>query len=136
MKPAEGSTVIGRSVTIRGELTGNEDLFMDGDIEGTITLPGSRLTIGPNARVLADVHGLDIIVFGAVSGNIHAAGRLELRQSASVIGDIFAGRLSIEESAAVKGRVELKSVDASPAQSKQATTEGNVQETLVLEPKA
>jgi len=136
MKPAEGSTVIGRSVTIRGELTGNEDLFMDGDIEGTITLPGSRLTIGPNARVLADVHGLDIIVFGAVSGNIHAAGRLELRQSASVIGDIFAGRLSIEESAAVKGRVELKSVDASPAQGKQATTEGNVQETLVLEPKA
>ena len=136
MKPAEGSTVIGRSVTIRGELTGNEDLFMDGDIEGTITLPGSRLTIGPNARVLADVHGLDIIVFGAVSGNIHAAGRLELRQSASVIGDIFAGRLSIEESAAVKGRVELKSVDASPAQSKQANTEGNVQETLVLEPKA
>ena len=136
MKPAEGSTVIGRSVTIRGELTGNEDLFMDGDIEGTITLPGSRLTIGPNARVLADVHGLDIIVFGAVSGNIHAAGRLELRQSASVIGDIFAGRLSIEESAAVKGRVELKSVDATPAQGKQATTEGNVQETLVLEPKA
>jgi cytoskeletal protein CcmA (bactofilin family) len=135
MKPAEGSTVIGRSVTIRGELTGNEDLFMDGDIEGTITLPGSRLTIGPNARVLADVHGLDIIVFGAVSGNIHAAGRLELRQSASVIGDIFAGRLSIEESAAIKGRVELKSVDASPAQGKQ-TPEGNVQETLVLEPKA
>ena len=103
MKPAEGSTVIGRSVTIRGELTGNEDLFMDGDIEGTITLPGSRLTIGPNARVLADVHGLDIIVFGAVSGNIHAAGRLELRQSASVIGDIFAGRLSIEEIARETG---------------------------------
>jgi cytoskeletal protein CcmA (bactofilin family) len=136
MKPAEGSTVIGRSVTIRGELTGNEDLFMDGDIEGTITLPGSRLTIGPNARILADVHGLDIIVFGAVTGNIHAAGRLELRQSASVTGDIFAGRLSIEESAAVKGRVELKTAETSSAQVTPTAPEGKGQETLVLEPKA
>jgi cytoskeletal protein CcmA (bactofilin family) len=136
MKPAEGSTVIGRSVTIRGELTGNEDLFMDGDIEGTITLPGSRLTIGPNARILADIHGFDIIVFGTVSGNIHASGRLDLRQSASVVGDIFAGRLSIEESATIKGRVELKATDPSSAGAARSTTEGNVQETLVLEPKA
>jgi cytoskeletal protein CcmA (bactofilin family) len=136
MKPAEGSTVIGRSVTIRGELTGNEDLFMDGDIEGTISLPGSRLTIGPNARVLADVHGLDIIVFGAVTGNIHAAGRLELRQSASVAGDIFAGRLSIEESATIKGRVEPKTAETSSEQDKRTVPEGKVQETLVLEPKA
>ena len=135
MKPAEGSTVIGRSVTIRGELTGNEDLFMDGDIEGTITLPGSRLTIGPNARVLADIHGLDIIVFGAVTGNIHATGRLELRQSASVAGDIFAGRLSIEESATVKGRVELKAAESSASVTRTAPEE-KVQETLVLEPKA
>ena len=135
MKPAEGSTVIGRSVKIRGELTGNEDLFMDGDIEGTITLPGSRLTIGPNARVLADIHGLDIIVFGAVTGNIHAAGRLELRQSASVTGDIFAGRLSIEDSATIKGRVEPKTSETSSAQDTRTVPEGKVQETLVLEPK-
>jgi cytoskeletal protein CcmA (bactofilin family) len=136
MKPAEGSTVIGRSVTIRGELTGNEDLFMDGDIEGTITLPGSRLTIGPNARVLADVHGLDIIVFGAITGNIRAEGRLELRQAAVVAGDIFAGRLSIEESATVKGRVELKTTETSSAQVTGTTPDAKVQETLVLEPKA
>jgi cytoskeletal protein CcmA (bactofilin family) len=135
MKPAEGSTVIGRSVKIRGELTGNEDLFMDGDIEGTITLPGSRLTVGPNARILADINGLDIIVFGSVTGDIHAAGRLELRQSASVTGDIFAGRLSIEESVTVKGRVELKSAESSVPVTR-AVPEGKVQETLVLEPKA
>ena len=55
MKPAEGSTVIGKSVIIRGGLSGNEDLFIDGDVEGTVTLPESRLTIGPNARVKADV---------------------------------------------------------------------------------
>jgi cytoskeletal protein CcmA (bactofilin family) len=107
MKPAEGSTVIGKSVTIRGELSGSEDLFMDGEIEGTITLIESRLTVGPNARIHADISVQDVIVFGRVEGNVRATGRLELRQSASVIGDIQAGRLSIEESATLRGRVEL-----------------------------
>src|ERR1700722_3823168 len=108
MKPAEGSTVIGKSVIIRGELSGNEDLYIDGDIEGTITLQESRLTIGPNANVKADISVRDVIIFGHLTGNIHASGRVDLRQSAFVCGDIFAGRLSIEESAILKGRVELK----------------------------
>jgi cytoskeletal protein CcmA (bactofilin family) len=109
MKPAEGSTAIGKSVIIRGDLSGNEDLYLDGDIEGTITLTESRLTIGPNARVRADITVRDVIVFGLLTGNVHATGRVDLRQSASVNGDILAGRLSIEESAILKGRVELKS---------------------------
>jgi cytoskeletal protein CcmA (bactofilin family) len=108
MKPAEGSTVIGKSVIIRGDLSGNEDLYMDGDIEGSITLSESRLTIGPNARVQADVKVRDIVIFGQLTGNVHATGRVDLRQSAVVSGDILAGRLSIEESAILKGRVELK----------------------------
>lgn len=112
MKPAEGSTVIGKSVTIRGEISGSEDLFLDGEIEGTITLTESRLTIGPNGRVHADIHVQDMIVFGAVEGNVKAAGRLELRQSSSVLGDIQAGRLSIEESASLRGRVELTDASA------------------------
>ena len=107
MKPAEGSTVIGKSVIIRGELSGSEDLFMDGEIEGTITLTDSRLTVGPNARIHADINVQDVIVFGSIEGNVKATGRLELRQSASVTGDIQAGRLSIEESASLRGRVEL-----------------------------
>jgi cytoskeletal protein CcmA (bactofilin family) len=109
MNAAEGSTHIGKSVTIRGELTGSEDLFLDGNFEGTVTLTGSRLTVGPNARVAADLNVRDIVVFGLVEGNIHATGRIELRQTAIVQGDIFAGRLSIEESATVRGRVELVS---------------------------
>ncbi len=107
MKPAEGSTLIGKSVSIRGELSGSEDLFLDGKFEGTVTLEDSRLTIGPNASVTADLHVRDLIVFGLVDGNVHATGRIELRQSAVVNGDIFASRLSIEESASVRGRVEL-----------------------------
>ena len=107
MKPAEGSTVIGKSVIIRGELSGEEDLFMDGDIEGTITLKANRLTVGPNARVLADIDVRDIVVFGKVTGNVRASGRIELRETAAVSGDIFASRLSIEENATIQGRVEL-----------------------------
>lgn len=113
MNAAEGSTVIGKSVIIRGELTGSEDLFMDGQIEGTITLTSSRLTIGPNATVNADISVQDVIIFGKVDGNIKATGSIDLRQSAVVTGDILAGRLSIEESAIIKGRVELNPAGAS-----------------------
>jgi cytoskeletal protein CcmA (bactofilin family) len=133
MKPAEGSTVIGKSVVIRGELSGSEDLYIDGDVEGTVTLPESRLTIGPNARVQADLSVRDAIIFGHLTGNVHASGRVELRQSAQVKGDILAGRLSIEESAVLTGRVELKvesqakasSSAAGPAASKPAQAQPN-----------
>lgn len=107
MKSAEDSTLIGKSVSIRGELSGSEDLFLDGKFEGTVILKDSRLTIGPNASVTADLQVRDLIVFGLLEGNVHAEGRIELRQSAVVHGDIYASRLSIEESASVHGRVEL-----------------------------
>jgi cytoskeletal protein CcmA (bactofilin family) len=110
MKPAEGSTVIGKSVIIRGEISGNEDLYIDGDVEGTVTLPESRVTVGPNAQIRADVSASEVIIFGKLTGNIHSSGRVDLRQSAQVQGDILAGRLSIEESALLTGRVELKIV--------------------------
>jgi cytoskeletal protein CcmA (bactofilin family) len=112
MKPAEGSTLIGKSVTVRGELSGKEDLTMDGVVEGTISLPESRLTVGPNARLMADVDARDVVIYGFVDGNIRATGRIELRESAVVKGDIVAGRLSIEENASIKGRVELSETAA------------------------
>jgi cytoskeletal protein CcmA (bactofilin family) len=85
---------------------------MDGVVEGTISLPESRLTIGPNARVLADLNVRDLVVYGLVEGKIHAAGRIELRESAVVKGDIVAERLSIEENASIKGKVELSDLAA------------------------
>lgn len=114
MKPAEGSTVIGKSVVIRGEISGNEDLFIDGDVEGTVSLPESRLTVGPNAQVRADINAREVVVFGHLTGNVKATGRVDLRQSALVKGDILAGRLSIEESAVLTGRVELKATTETP----------------------
>jgi cytoskeletal protein CcmA (bactofilin family) len=107
MKPVEGSTIIGKSVTISGELSGKEDLYMDGVVEGTISLPESQLTVGPNARVLADISARDVVIYGIVEGNIRATGRVELRESGVLKGDLVAGRLSIEENASIKGRVEL-----------------------------
>jgi cytoskeletal protein CcmA (bactofilin family) len=134
MKLAEGSTVIGKSVTIRGELSGNEDLYMDGDIEGTIALSDHALTIGPNARVLADIRVKDLSVFGKVKGNLHATGRVEIRSSAVVDGDIFSARLSIEENASVRGKVNLTQGEQNASVSTGARTPE--QENLLLEPKS
>jgi cytoskeletal protein CcmA (bactofilin family) len=138
MKPAEGSTVIGKSVIVRGDVSGKEDLYLDCDIEGTINLSENRLTIGPDARVVADVTVRDLVVFGGLTGNVHATGRVDLRQSASLTGDIVAGRLSIEESAVLKGRVELKGNGASSASAPQTSSVPAAvsSETLVLQPKA
>lgn len=107
MKPAEDSTVIGRSVIIRGDVTGGEDLYLDGEIQGTVTLSSSRLTIGPNAHVLADLEVRDIVVHGHIEGNIQASGRVDLRQTAVILGDIYTSRLSIEEKASIQGRVDV-----------------------------
>ena len=122
MKPAEGSTAIGKSITIRGELSGAEDLFLDCTIEGSITFPESRVTIGPNARVKANIKARDVVIFGQVNGNVDATGAVDLRQTAALKGDIAAARLAIEENATIQGKADLtkgaqgsRSSEAAPA---------------------
>ncbi len=100
------AAVIGKSVQIHGEVRGSEDLMVDGHVEGTITLVESRLTIGPNAHVSANVSARDVILVGQLSGNITATGRVELRNGCDLVGDIFSARLSIEENAVFRGKVE------------------------------
>jgi cytoskeletal protein CcmA (bactofilin family) len=107
MPPGDVSAVIGKSVQIKGELQGNEDLLIDGQVDGTITLHESRLTIGPNARVKANVTARDIVVMGMLQGDLHASGRIELRAGSQVVGDLRAGRLSVEENASYSGKVDL-----------------------------
>ena len=107
MKPAEGSTVIGKSITIRGEISGSDDLYIDGTVDGAVTVEGGRLTIGPNGRVKANLKAQDVVIFGQVNGNVLAAGAVDLRQSAALHGDISASRLAIEENATIKGRADL-----------------------------
>jgi cytoskeletal protein CcmA (bactofilin family) len=96
-------TALGKSVEIRGEVKGSEDLTIDGRVEGTIVLTDSRLTIGPSAHIEADVSARDIVILGAVNGNVHATVKVELRKGANLRGDIFAARLSIEDNPAGRG---------------------------------
>ena len=109
-----GAAVIGKSVQIRGEVNGSEDLLVDGKVEGTITLNDSRLTIGPNAFVSANVSARDVIVLGNLKGDVRATGKLELRNGGTLNGDITAARLSIEENANFKGKVDLVQGSAAP----------------------
>ena len=101
------TATIGKSVQIRGEVKGSEDLLVDGLVEGTITLSDSRLTIGANARVQANVAARDVVILGTLNGNITAAGRVELRAGCHVTGDLSAARLAIEENAVFSGKVDL-----------------------------
>jgi cytoskeletal protein CcmA (bactofilin family) len=109
------AAVIGKSVQIRGEVKGSEDLMVDGHVEGTITLVDSRLTIGPNAHVAANVSAKDVILLGQLSGNVSATGRVELRDGCDLVGDISAARLVIQESAVFRGKVEPLHAEASSA---------------------
>lgn len=102
-----GAAVIGKSVQIRGELNGSEDLLVDGVVEGTIILNESRLTIGQSAKVAANVSARDVIVIGTLQGDVRASGKVELRQGGTLTGDITAARLSIEENSNFKGKVDL-----------------------------
>jgi len=98
---------IGKSVVICGEVKGSEDLVVDGRVEGTVTLTESRLTIGPNANVHADLFARDVLIQGQVQGNIVATGRVELRAGCTVEGDIRALRLAVEDNAVFRGKVDL-----------------------------
>ena len=99
---------IGKSVQIKGELTGSEDLYLDGSIEGTIDLRDHSLIIGPNGKIKAGITARDLIVHGRIEGNITAAGRVELRKSCSLIGDVSTQRIMIEDGAFFKGAIDIK----------------------------
>ena len=98
---------IGKSIVICGEVKGSEDLIVDGRVEGTVSLSESRLTIGPNANVAADLSAKDVLILGQVKGNVVASGRVELRAGCSVEGDIRALRLAVEDNAIFRGKVDL-----------------------------
>lgn len=100
-------TTIGKGISIHGEVSGEEDFFFDGDLEGSITLKGKRLTLGPNANVHADIVAGDLVVLGRVEGTAQIECRAELKQSAVFIGDLSAVRLSIDDAAVISGRIDL-----------------------------
>ena len=102
-KPA----TIGQSVQINGELTGQEDLIIDGRIQGKIVVKGHNLTIGPNGRIDAEVHAKSVVINGQVTGNITADDKVEISPSGSVQGDIAAPRVALADGSSFKGAIDM-----------------------------
>jgi len=105
---ASEMTLISKSVAIKGEVSCDEDLYIDGQVEGTIDPKGYRLTIGPNGRVKANITARAVVVQGRLEGNIQASDRVDLKQSATVVGDIVTQRISIDEGVTFKGSVNVQ----------------------------
>ncbi|MFQ5670852.1 MAG: polymer-forming cytoskeletal protein [Acidobacteriota bacterium] len=106
---------IGQSICIRGELTGNEDLTIEGKIEGKIDLEDHHLTIGPKGRIQAEIGAKTVLVKGEVNGNIHATDKVELAETGRVRGDIVAPRIAIADGARFKGSVDMTGTQADSA---------------------
>jgi len=102
-----GTAIIGKSVTIRGQITSREDLTIDGEVEGTIEAQEHRITIGPNGRVRATVKAREVIILGQLYGNVEAGDRCELRREAKLVGDVRTTRIAIEDGAWFKGSIDI-----------------------------
>ena len=112
---------IGKSLIVKGELTGSEDLYIDGQVEGSIDLQGNNLTIGPNGQIRANVNAKGVIVQGKLEGNIHATERVDFRKSAIAVGDVITQRVAIEEGAYFKGKVDIGKPEATRSDFKAAS---------------
>ena len=108
--PGEQAT-IGRSLVIKGEVSGSESLYIDGRIEGKITLPEHRVTIGRNGSVQANITAREVVVMGKVNGNIECSDRVDIRSEGSVTGDVATQRISVEDGAILKGGIQVRSAD-------------------------
>ena len=106
---------IGKGLFIKGEITGSESLYIDGKVEGSINLPGNRLTVGRNGQVTASINAREIVVLGKVKGNVSATDRVDIRAEGSLTGDVAAARISIEDGAFFKGGIDIRKPDAKPA---------------------
>ena len=111
--PARGGARLGASIQIKGEVTGTEDLQIDGIVDGPIRLKGHELTVGSAAQLNSEIHAGDIIAYGKITGNVHARGRVDIKKDGSITGDISSARISIEDGAYFKGRIEIDPTKAS-----------------------
>ncbi len=102
-----GMARLGASLHIKGEITGNEDLQIDGSVEGLVQLDDRKLTVGASARVTADLVAREVIVYGNVKGNLRARDRIEIKKDGSVVGDLTTARIMIEDGAYFKGSIEI-----------------------------
>jgi len=117
-RPVSASTAdqatIGKSLVIKGEVTGSESLYIDGRVEGSINLAGNRVTVGRNGVVSANINAREIVVLGKVRGNLTASDRVDIRSDGSLTGDVVAARISIEDGAFFKGGIDIRKAGQKP----------------------
>ena len=114
---------IGKSITINGDLSGEEDLVIEGKVEGKVTLPNSQLTIGANGTIKAEVQAKSVVVIGRVSGNVRGTERVEIQATGIVEGDVIAPRLVVAEGAVVNGSIQMTSKPGAAAHAPQVSGE-------------
>ncbi|HTB17098.1 MAG TPA: polymer-forming cytoskeletal protein [Bryobacteraceae bacterium] len=133
--PASTPTVFGKSMKIIGEVTSDEELYLDGDLDGKLNLR-NRLTVGPNSKVNANIKAQEIIVFGTIRGNVESESRVSLRTGASIVGDIKTAGIVIEDGAYFKGGIDIskngeskqsQNGDNKPAPKAQSASQGTAQ---------
>lgn len=108
--PMEQAT-IGRSLVIKGDVSGAESLYIDGRIEGSIHVADHRVTIGRNGAVQANITAREVVIMGKVQGNVHCTERVDIRSEGSLTGDVIAQRVSVEDGAMLKGSVEVRAAE-------------------------
>jgi cytoskeletal protein CcmA (bactofilin family) len=106
--PSGEQATIGKSLFVKGEVSGSESLYIDGKVEGTINLPGNRVTVGRNGQVAANIMAREVVVLGKVRGNVNASDRVDIRSEGSLTGDVAAARISIEDGAYFKGGIDIR----------------------------
>jgi cytoskeletal protein CcmA (bactofilin family) len=102
-----GSATIGKAVKIIGQIHSKEDLYIDGDVEGTVEAPDHKLTVGPNGTVHATIKAREVVALGGIQGNVEAAERIDIRKDAKLVGDIRTARIVIEDGAYFKGSIDI-----------------------------
>ena len=113
--PSATAATIGKSVKVVGKIIAREDLYVDGDVEGTIESLEHKITIGPNGRVQANIAAREVIVLGQVQGNVETTDKVDLRKDARLVGDIATARISIEDGAIFKGSIDIRKSDVKAA---------------------
>lgn len=120
---ARSLSTLGASLEIKGKISGEEDLQIDCKVEGSVALNGQRLTVGRTGQLSSEIWARDVIVYGNVIGNVHATDRVEIKKDGSLTGDITTARISVEDGAYYKGRIEIERTGKSSSSSVEADSE-------------
>jgi len=116
---------IGRTVVVKGDLSGAESLFIDGRVEGSVTFPDNRVTVGRNGNVAANIVAKEVVIMGKVQGNVECTDRLDIRSEGQLTGDVITHRISVEEGAFLKGGVEVRNPEKKDQKMHQPVTQQN-----------